>query len=84
VDEKSMNLFETVILGAFAKLRKATIIFVKSVPKFACVSVRPSFRKEKLGSRWTYFKNSIFKYFLETFEKIQFLSDLTRITLHPE
>ena len=37
----------TPILGAFAKLRKATITFVVSV----CLSVR----MEQLGSHWTYF-----------------------------
>jgi hypothetical protein len=35
------------ILGAFAKLRKATISFV--------LSVRPSVRMEQLGSHWTDF-----------------------------
>jgi len=34
-------------LGAFAKLRKATINFVSSV--------RPSVRMEQLGSHWTDF-----------------------------
>jgi hypothetical protein len=35
-------------LGAFAKLRKATI-------SFDCLSVSPSVRIEKLGSHWTDF-----------------------------
>jgi len=35
-------------LGAFAKLRKATIGFI-------CPSVRPSVRMEQLGSHWTDF-----------------------------
>jgi hypothetical protein len=35
------------ILGAFAKLRKATFSFV--------MSVRPSVRVEQLGSNWTDF-----------------------------
>jgi hypothetical protein len=38
-----MNLFKMVILGAFGKLRKATIIFVIPVRLSAClVSVRVS------------------------------------------
>jgi hypothetical protein len=40
--------FWIVILGAFAKLRKATISFV--------MSVRPTFRVEKLGSHGTDFR----------------------------
>jgi len=38
-------------LGACAKLRKVTISFVMSV----CPPVRPSVRKEQLGSHWTHF-----------------------------
>jgi hypothetical protein len=37
----------TLILGAFAKLRKATVIFV--------VSIRPSVRMKQLVSHWTDF-----------------------------
>jgi hypothetical protein len=37
----------TLILGAFAKLRKAIVIFV--------MSVRPSVRMEQLVSHWTDF-----------------------------
>jgi hypothetical protein len=37
------------LVGAFAKLRKATISLVTSV----YASVHPSVRMEKLGSRWT-------------------------------
>ena len=36
-------------LGAFAKLRKETIIFIMSV----CLYVRPSVRMEQLGFHWT-------------------------------
>ena len=39
-------------LGAFAKLRKATITFV--------MSVRLSFRMQQLGSRWTGFYEIVF------------------------
>jgi len=39
-------------LGAFAKLRKATISFV--------MSVCPSVRKEQLGSRWTDFHEILY------------------------
>jgi hypothetical protein len=42
-------------LGAFAKLRKATISFVMLVSQSVNLSVRPSARMEKLGSRWTDF-----------------------------
>jgi hypothetical protein len=38
-------------LGAFAKLRKATISFVMSIR----LSVRPSFSMEQHGSHWTDF-----------------------------
>jgi hypothetical protein len=41
----------TPFLGAFAKLRRATISFVISV----CLSVLPSVRMEQLGSHWTDF-----------------------------
>ena len=41
---------KVLLLGAFAKLRKATISFVISV----CLSVRPSVRMEQLGSHWTH------------------------------
>ena len=40
------SLRSLAVLGAFAKLRKATISFV--------MSVRPSVRMEQLGSRWTH------------------------------
>jgi hypothetical protein len=45
------TFFTTRRLGAFAKLRKATISFVMSV----CLSVCPSVRMEQLGFHWTYF-----------------------------
>ena len=38
-----------VLLGAFAKLRKATISFIMFVGLSAC----PSVRMEKLGPHWT-------------------------------
>ena len=38
------RIFQTTILGAFAKFRKATISFV--------MSVRPSVRMQKLGCHW--------------------------------
>ena len=44
-------LKEMSILGAFAKLQKATIGFVKSV----CLSVRPSILMEHFGSQWKNF-----------------------------
>jgi hypothetical protein len=55
-----------VILGAFEKLRKATISFV--------MSVRPSvsIRMEQLDSRWTDFHEILhFSVFRKTVEKIQ-------------
>jgi hypothetical protein len=45
-------------LGAFGKLRKATISFVMS-------SVRPSVRMEQLGSHWTI----LMKFDIEVFLK---------------
>ena len=48
---KSKKFFEQV-LGAFAKLRKATISFV--------MSVRPSARIEQLGSHWTDFREILY------------------------
>jgi hypothetical protein len=39
------------ILGAFARLRKATVSFVMSV----CLSLRPSVRMQQLGFHWTDF-----------------------------
>ena len=47
-----------VFLGAFAKLRQATIIFI--------ASIRPSVRMEQLGSHWTDFYGSLF---LSIFQK---------------
>ena len=48
------------VLGALAKLRKATISFVMSIR----LSVRPSFRMEHLGSHWTNFHDiRVFEYF---------------------
>jgi hypothetical protein len=43
------------LLGAFAKLRKATISFVMSVHPSACPPARPRIRMEQLGSHWTVF-----------------------------
>ena len=51
-------------LGAFAKLRKATISFV--------MSVRPSVRLEQLGSHWRDFHEILcMSTFRKTVEKIQ-------------
>ena len=46
-----LKRFIIAILGAFAKLRKATISFVMG----GCPSVRPFARMEQLGSHWTDF-----------------------------
>ena len=51
VYKQCSTLARDVILGAFAKLRKATISFVMSVR----LSIRPSIRIEQLGSHWTEF-----------------------------
>jgi hypothetical protein len=50
-----MFLLPLPILGAFAKLRKATISFVMS----ACLPVGLSVRTEQLGSHWTDFHENI-------------------------
>jgi hypothetical protein len=47
---------DTFFLGAFAKLRKATISFVMSV----CPSVRPSVCMEQPGSHWTVFHEMLY------------------------
>jgi hypothetical protein len=60
-------------LGAFAKLRKATISFVMSVCLSVCQSFRPSVRMEQLGSQWTDFRKIWFEYFSKPVEKIQIL-----------
>jgi len=53
-------------LGAFAKLRKATIVMS------VCPSVRPSLRMKKLGSHWTEFHEILYlSIFRKTIEKIQ-------------
>ena len=56
------------VLGAFAKLRKATISFFMSV----CQSVLSSVRIEKLGSHWIHFHEiaylSIFRKPVENFQ----------------
>jgi hypothetical protein len=52
------------ILGAYAKLRKATVSFV--------MSVRLSVRKEQLDSHWMNFhENRYLSIFRKPFEKIQ-------------
>ena len=65
---------DTFLLGALAKLRKATVSFVMSV----CLSVR----MEQLGSYWTDFHEILYLIiFRKSFEKIQsFIRILTRIT----
>jgi hypothetical protein len=58
------------VLGALAKLRKATISFIMSIR----LSARPSFRTEQLGSHWTNFH--VIRYlniFRKSVEKIQVL-----------
>jgi hypothetical protein len=63
------NLF----LGAFAKLRKATVSFVMS----ACLSVST----EQLGSHWTIFMKFYIQRFFENLSrKFKFYCNLTRIT----
>jgi hypothetical protein len=45
-------------LGAFAKLLKATIIFIMSV----CLSIRQYVRVEQVGSQWAdFYDNLIFE-----------------------
>ena len=57
-------------LGAFAKLRKATVRFVMSVRP----SVRLSVRKEQLGSHWTDFDETWCLNFLrKSVEKLKFI-----------
>lgn len=82
-----MNLFEMLILGAFAKLIKATIIlvFVISVRLSMCPSVCPSVRKQQLDSRWTYFHKILYlSIFSKLLRKLNFYQDITRITSHQE
>jgi len=56
--------FSYLLLGAFAKLKKASIRFV--------VSVRPSVRMEHFGSHWTDFHEILyFTIFLNPVEKIK-------------
>jgi hypothetical protein len=57
----SKKMFGHKVLGAFAKLRKATISFAMSVRP----SVRPSVRMEQLSSHWTDFMNFDFERFFE-------------------
>ena len=59
-------------LGAFAKLRKATISFVISVP--------PSVRMEQLGSHWTDFREILYlNIFRKSVAKIQVSLTLRRL-----
>jgi len=62
---KKKSLFFSVLLCPFAKLRKATISFSRSVYPF----VLPSVRMEQLGSHWKHFHEiwylSIFRKFVE-------------------
>ena len=63
------------LLGAFAKLRKATISFV--------LSVCPSVRMEQLGSNWTDFRGIlmfVYFFFENLSRKFKFSQNLTRIT----
>ena len=73
------------LLGAFAKLRKATISF--SMPLSVRLSVCPSVRMERHGSRWmdfhgTWYSSSSWK----SFEKIQasLKSDAITVNLHED
>jgi len=53
------------VLGALAKLRKATISFYH-------VSARPSVRMEQLGSHWTDFREILhLSFFRKSVDKIQ-------------
>ena len=55
-------------LGAFAKLRKAAVSFVVSVPLY----VRLSVRKQQLDSNWTDFQEILyFRIFRKSVEKIR-------------
>jgi hypothetical protein len=59
-----VNIFPVKFLGAFAKLRKGSISFVKSV----C----PSVRMEQLGSQWTEFHEMGYKsIFRKSVEEVQ-------------
>jgi hypothetical protein len=54
------------LLGAFAKLRKATISFIVSV----CLSVCPSVRMKQLGSNLTDFHEIlVFEYFSKIYRE---------------
>ena len=69
------------ILGAFARLRKATISFVMSV----CLSLRPSVHMEQLGSHWTDFDETWYLSFLrKSVEKIQMSLKSDKNTLHKD
>ena len=60
-------------LGAFAKLRRLSITFV--------MSVRPSVRREHLGSHWTDFnENLCLNIFFKLSRKFKFHENRTRIT----
>ena len=48
------------ILGAFAKLRQASISFVMSFRPSFCLYVCLSVRIEQLGSRWTDFDENLY------------------------
>ena len=55
IDSERLSLAPGCYLGAFTKLRKATISFVVSVCLSVRLSVRLSFRKEQLGYHWADF-----------------------------
>jgi hypothetical protein len=58
----------TYILGAFTKLRKATISSII----YVCLSVCLSFRMQQLGSHWTDFHETLYlSIFRKSVEKIQ-------------
>jgi len=58
------------ILGALAKLWKASISFVLPPCLSVCPSVRPSVRMEQFGSQWRDFHENL-SIFLKSVEKIQ-------------
>jgi hypothetical protein len=49
--QKRRGVLPDSFLGAFEKLRKATVSFIMLL----CLSVRPSVHIEELGSHWTDF-----------------------------
>ena len=68
----NLSLYFLFVLGAFPKLRKATISFVVSVRPSVRPSVCLSVRTEQLGSHWTDFdKIGYLSIFRKSVQKIQ-------------